>query len=92
MKLVKMQVDELPKSSDLKMSGTPNQDLAYLDDQNKENFKQFLLNEEKFNVKSSYSENIYTTELDYHKISEDLIQRAQTLENVNSLIIEGNFI
>ena len=58
------------------------QDILLLDEENKENFKQFELNQDKFNIKTSYNENIYTTEIDYNNISEDLVQRAQSLENV----------
>ena len=53
-----------------------------LEDTQKENFNQFQLNDDKFNVKSSYTENIYTTEIDYEKITDDLVQRANSLEYV----------
>ena len=71
-------------SNNVNHKTTSPKNMVNLDDHtnNKENFKQFELNEEKFNLKSSYNENIYTTEIDYNVITEDFVQRAQTLENV----------
>ena len=77
-------------SNNVNHKTTSPKNMVNLDDHtnNKENFKQFELNEEKFNLKSSYNENIYTTEIDYNVITEDIVQRAQTLENVIFVIIK----
>lgn len=83
-RLVRSQFDEsLLLSSEKKIPSQLN--FSALDESKRESFDQFNLNNKKFNVSSSYSEGQYTTEIDYKNLSDDLVQRAQTLENVLKL-------
>jgi len=83
-RLVKTELDESSFRSSNENNNINRLNLN-LDEEKKEDFKQFDLNSERYNVKSSYNENIYTTEIDYKQISDDLVQRAQSLENVIGL-------
>ena len=47
-----------------------------------DNWNQFELNKSKFNVISTYDEKHYTTEIDYGKLSDKLIKKAEIIEKV----------
>jgi PAB1-binding protein PBP1 len=53
---------------------------------------QFLLNQDKFNVNTSYEENLYTTSFDLETIPEEVKQKAELIEKVlEKIIILSNF-
>lgn len=51
-----------------------------------ENWDQFELNESKFNVKTTYKETDYSTELNVEKIPKNIKQKAENIINVFYII------
>lgn len=87
-KLVKYQVDEKDKTiyNNLSLEDEIN------DNKNNEKWDQFEVNKKKYNVVSTYDENLYTTVLDKNKISKELNDYADKIINEikNSSINEKN--
>ena len=55
-------------------------DIYYGNLDDNENWDQFELNKNKFNVNSTYDEKHYTTEIDYQNLSENVKKKAEVLE------------